>query len=90
MAKKGEAYQNLLLGCTHYPLVLPTIEAEARNIFGDIACIDPAGFVANAAVKAFDCNGAGKLRFRISKESEQFRARVGELFGERGYTIECV
>ena len=40
--KKGEKYEYMLLGCTHYPLVLPVIEAEARNVFGDIQCIDPA------------------------------------------------
>ncbi len=88
--KKGEKYEYMLLGCTHYPLVLPVIEAEARNVFGDIQCIDPAGFVAEEAAKIFDCTGTGEMHFRISKDSGPFRARVHGLFPDSRYTIECL
>lgn len=88
--KKGETYEHLLLGCTHYPLALSIIEAEAQKVFGSIQCIDPAGFVAEEAAKTFDCAGTGMLHFRISKDSGPFRARVRELFPDGRYTIECV
>lgn len=88
--RRGGMYEYLLLGCTHYPLTLSIIEAEARDVFGGIQCIDPAGFVAEEAVKRFDCTGTGEMHFRISKDSEPFRARVRGLFPAGGYTIECV
>jgi glutamate racemase len=32
-----------VLGCTHYPLLLPVIEAEARDVLGDgVAIVDSA------------------------------------------------
>lgn len=88
--KKEGKYEYLLLGCTHYPLVLPIIEAEARSVFDGVQCINPAGFVAEEAVRTFNCTGTGALRFRISKDSGPFRARVHELFPDGRYTIECV
>ena len=88
--KRGGAYEYLLLGCTHYPLALSIIEAEARTVFDGIQCINPAGFVAEEAEKTFDCTGTGVLRFRISKDSRPFRTRVHKLFPEVRYTIECV
>lgn len=86
--KKDYAY--LLLGCTHYPLAFPIIEREAKSIFPDIQCIDPANFVAEEVVNSFDCRGRGKLLFKISKDSEPFRARIHALFPEVGYTIEVI
>ncbi|OGG51534.1 hypothetical protein A2704_00755 [Candidatus Kaiserbacteria bacterium RIFCSPHIGHO2_01_FULL_54_36b] len=88
--KKGKRYGYLLLGCTHYPLALSTIEIEARNILGEIQCINPAGYVADEAVERCDCTGTGKLDFKISKDSEPFRARVRALFPAARYTIACV
>ncbi|MDO8576202.1 MAG: aspartate/glutamate racemase family protein [bacterium] len=89
-AKRGQTYEYLLLGCTHYPLALSTIEIEARNILGEIQCINPAGYVADEAVERFDCTGTGKLDFKISKDSEPFRVRVRALFPTARYTIECL
>lgn len=88
--KRNQKYAYLLLGCTHYPLALSTIQAEARNILGEIECINPAGFVADETITRFDCAGSGSLHFKISKDSEPFRARVGELFPAARYTIDCL
>ncbi len=87
-ARKGNSYDLLLLGCTHYPLAEEIIEQEAKRAFGKIECIDPAGFVAEEAARTFSCNGTGVLRFRTSKDSPQFRERVTKLFPSGGYTIE--
>jgi len=88
--KRGKQYEYLLLGCTHYPLALSTIEAEARDILGEIQCINPAGYVADEAIGRFDCTGTGRLDFKISKDSKPFRARVRKLFPAARYTIACV
>jgi len=88
--KRDQKYEYLLLGCTHYPLALSTIEIEARNILGEIQCINPAGYVADEAVERFDCTGTGALRFRISRDSVPFRARVHKLFPATRYTIDCL
>ncbi len=88
---KGEqTYEYLLLGCTHYPLVLPTIQTEALGIFGEIQCINPAGYVADEATGRFDCAGSGSLHFKISKDSAPFRQHVRKLFPVAMYTIECL
>lgn len=87
--KRGKKYEYLLLGCTHFPLALSTIEIEARAILGEIQCINPAGYVADEAVARFDCTGTGRLDFKISKDSGQFRARVRKLFPAAD-TITCV
>ncbi len=88
--KRGKQYEYLLLGCTHYPLALSIIEAEARDILGEIQCINPAGYVADEAIARFDCTGTGRLDFKISKDSGQFRTRVRKLFPAARYTIACV
>lgn len=88
--KQNQKYEYLLLGCTHYPLALSTIQAEARNILGEIECINPAGFVADEMVTRFDCAGSGSLHFKISKDSAPFRVRVRELFPTARYTIDCL
>ncbi len=89
-ARKGNTYDVLLLACTHYPLVRDTIEREAEAVFGTIESIDPAEFVAGEAVRVFNCEGGGVMRFAISKDSDQFRKRIGALFPSARYTIEVL
>lgn len=88
--RRGERYDGLILGCTHYPLIRKSIEAAARAYFGDIHIIDPAFPVVENVLENFAIEGKGTTRFLISKESAPFRARVKELFGESGVTIELV
>ncbi|MEK7133821.1 MAG: aspartate/glutamate racemase family protein [Patescibacteria group bacterium] len=88
--RKGKAYDCLILGCTHYPLVRDAIEDEARAVFGSLAVIDPAQPVAEEVSKKFNVAGEGKCVFKISAESDTFRRRVSGLFPEGGYTIEVI
>jgi glutamate racemase len=89
-SRKGHAYDCLLLGCTHYPLVQKIIEQEAQRIFGAILCIDPAEFVASEVVNTFHTEGMGTLFFAISKDSDTFRDRVAHLFADGTYTVEVI
>jgi len=82
---KRPACDLVLLGCTHYPLVKDIIEEETQ-----LECIDPATFVADDVVQTFDVDGKGRIHFRISKDSEHFRARVATLLGDAPYSIEVV
>lgn len=87
--RKGKQYDSLLLGCTHYPLVRGLIESEAR-MFDQVGIIDPAEAVAEEVVRQFDIRGSGRTHFVISKDSDTFRKRVGELFLASSYTIDVV
>lgn len=86
--RRGKTYDQILLGCTHYPLAQHIIEAEACKLFGDVEYIDPAESVAEEAVLRFNTNGEGKLAFKISKDSEHFRRRVAELYDDAAYIID--
>ena len=88
--RPGQEYDCLILACTHYPLVRDSIEKEARNIFGELAIIDPAEPVAEEIVRRFATEGTGTSAFRISAESPEFRRRVAELLPSTGYTIEVI
>lgn len=88
--QKGEKYDGIILGCTHYPLVRELIESEAVKLFGPIELIDPAEGVAEEVIRRFDIEGSGKTIFLISKDSEIFRKRVSELFPDSSYTIDVV
>ena len=81
-------YDIIVLGCTHYPLVRPIIERVAGERWPGVEIIDPADAVAEAAKSQFSGEGTGKSIFGISKDSEQLRARVSELFPDSGATIE--
>ncbi|MFZ2886593.1 MAG: aspartate/glutamate racemase family protein [Minisyncoccia bacterium] len=78
--KWGQAYDYIFLGCAHFPLVRACIEEEARAVFGSIGVIDPADIVADEMARHFTMEGSGSTYFKLSKDSEHFRRRVGELF----------
>lgn len=78
--KKGNRYDYLLLGCTHYPLAQHIIENEARPLFGDIGLIDPADCVAQTILERFDVSGKGTSLFLISEDSHAFRNRISPFF----------
>lgn len=88
--KKGEHYDGIILGCTHYPLVRDMVQDEAKKLFGKVELIDPADAVADEVMKRFDTKGKSTTRFLISKESDTFRKRVHELFPSTSYTIEVI
>jgi glutamate racemase len=83
-----EKYGAIILACTHYPLAL----AAFTKVLGSVPLYDPAEAVAERVEKYFwpREDGDGKLRFLVSKETEQFHARVAELSPDATYTIEVV
>jgi glutamate racemase len=89
-SRKGNGYDCLLLGCTHYPIARAAIERGAREAFGPLSLINPAEAVAAEAAKRFAIDGSGTMNFAISKDSGAFRNRVAELYPRGGYTIEAL
>lgn len=79
----------LILGCTHYPLVM---ELFKKVIPASLALFDPALPVAERVEKQFwpQEAGEGTTRFLISQESEHFRAVAAKLFPEARYTVEVI
>lgn len=71
----------IILGCTHYPLVAPVIQA----IVGNIALIDPAGAVANQVGGILDQRGernthsGGRDRFYVSGDPDAFAQAASSL-----------
>ncbi len=77
--RKGESYDGLILGCTHYPLVRELIEEVSIKYFGNLHIIDPAYPVAEAVEDTLNPSD-GSLTFLISQPSDAFEKRVKEMF----------
>ncbi len=75
----------LLLGCTHYPLVL----RHFKNYWSG-AVVDPSAFVARTVLETFNGGGKGFLHFVITRDSVVFRNWVEKLFPSKKYTIEVI
>lgn len=81
----------VVLGCTHYPFVIPLIE----QLVGEkVRVIDPAPAVAKQAERLLEANGirnpAGKtaqIRFYTSAEADSLASMLPKLLGESG-TVE--
>jgi glutamate racemase len=77
----------LVLGCTHYPFVIPTIE---RICGPGVAVIDPAPAVARQAARVCEVLGDGpsqgsaRLEYFTSGPPAAFEAALGKLGIERG------
>ena len=89
-SRKGNTYDKVLLGCTHYPLVAEIIEKEVRAAYASALLIDPAEAVAEEAVQRFDVQGSGILKFVISRDSHEFRNRITPIFLETPCTLEVI
>ena len=84
----------VVLGCTHYPFVIPLI----KQIVGPLVrVIDPAPAVArqvgrllNEARLQSDEMAVGKLRFYTSGLKEEFENVLPILLGERGMTFSSI
>ena len=78
----------VVLGCTHYPFVIPLIE----EIVGDgVRVIDPAPAVARQVRRLLEARGikrqpggVGSLQFVTSGDSEALRSLLPRLIGEEG------
>ena len=81
-------YGAIILACTHYPLA----PRAFRKVLGDAPFFDPAEAVAERVEKQLWPReaGNGKTRFIVSKDTEQFRARVAKLFPDATYTLEVI
>ena len=83
-----DSYDVLVLGCTHFPLVIDAF----RRVLGNIVIFDPAEAVAERVRRDLWPRemGYGKTQFFISQDSAQFRAFAKALFSEEDFTIEVV
>ena len=78
-----EGVDTLLLGCTHYPLLLPAFESATRA-----RILDPAPFVAGRLAEwlarhpSFDASGSGALRVLSTGDPSVFRAHAPRFLGE--------
>ncbi len=84
-----QAYDTLVLACTHYPL---SLELFRQLVPGHIEIFDPAEAVAERAVKLFWPQEVrdGKTKFLISKDSAPFRSLVAKMFPGAEGSIEVV
>jgi len=86
MLEKG--IDTVVLGCTHYPFVIPMI----RQITGpDVRVIDPAPAVARQTIRLLDTAGlrnkdssSGGMKFFTSGNEEQFNTQLTRLLGVTG------
>ena len=84
----GKNIDTVVLGCTHYPFVIPLIE----RIVGDkVRVIDPAPAVARQAKRLLEAgglkspNGArGEIHFYTSGDAESLKSLLPKLLGEEG------
>ena len=80
-----EGIDTLLLGCTHYPLLQPMIEAVVGS---DVHVLDPAPFVAERLEAwlvrhpSFDAPGEGSLRVLCTGNPASFAAHGERFLGE--------
>jgi glutamate racemase len=82
----------IVLGCTHYPFVIPLIQ----EIVGpDVRVIDPAPAVARQVARLLESEGmqaagsrSGTLRFFTSGKATQFERLLPRLFDETGMVRE--
>ncbi len=89
-----QGIDTVVLGCTHYPFVIPII----KQIVGpEVRVIDPAPAVARQAARLLEKaglrekgNGSGLLRFYTSGEPARFSVLLPTLLGETGEVQQIV
>lgn len=83
----------LLLGCTHYPLLLPTFRALAPS---GVTVLDPAAYVADRLVDwlarhpGFDGSDGGALRILATGAPEAFARHGSRFLGEALPPVEHI
>jgi len=90
----GATIDTLLLGCTHYPLLRPIIEAL---VGGHVAIVDSATATASALAELLSINGleagetAGATHLQLTTgDAGSFHALAGRLFGSAFPDVERV
>jgi glutamate racemase len=80
----------VLLGCTHYPLVLELFRVVAREMGRTVCFVDPAVAVAANAIRRDGAQGQGETRVLCSERSKTFDAfsqkMLGDLYTDRAVT----
>jgi glutamate racemase len=78
----------VVLGCTHYPFVIPLIE---QIVGGNVRVIDPAPAVAKQVHRVLESKGMknessvrGKVKFYTSGDPEELKTLLPVLLGEMG------
>jgi glutamate racemase len=94
MPMLSRGIDTVVLGCTHYPFVIPTIE---KIVGASVRVIDPAPAVARQTSRLLELNGMvsprlgqGSVRFYTSGDAKKFRGLLDELLGEAGEVIKTV
>ncbi|MEK9160517.1 MAG: aspartate/glutamate racemase family protein [Patescibacteria group bacterium] len=89
LSGKEDAYDVLVLACTHYPLVT---EQFRKVLASTTETYDPAAAVGEQVESMWWPREVGEatLRFVISEDSPVFRRLVENMFPEGGYEIEVV
>ncbi|MBI5934875.1 MAG: glutamate racemase [Chloroflexi bacterium] len=84
----------VVLGCTHYPFVIPLIE---RIVGESVRVIDPAPSVARQAERLMEAAGTenastsrGRVQFYTSGEAEAVESLLPKLLGESGKVEQLV
>lgn len=89
-SRKGNVYDKILLGCTHYPLVENEIASIAKAVFPGAQLLDPADAVAEEAVQRFAHEGSRSIQFLVSADSHGFRNRIAPMFLEGTCSLTIV
>jgi glutamate racemase len=83
-----ENIDTVVLGCTHYPFVIPLIQ---RIVGEKVRVIDPAPAVAKQTARLLEAKGLkkepgsrGRVKFYTSGDPEMLRAMLPVLLGESG------
>lgn len=84
----AENVDTIVLGCTHYPFVIPLIEAITGP---DVRTIDPAPAIARQSARLLDqhswrnpAKAHGRLQFYTSGDPASLKALLPRLLGETG------
>jgi len=90
---KAAGVDTLVLGCTHYPLLVPVL----RRVMGeDVSLVDSADAVAGAVARGLaeanllnPATGGGEAHFMVTDASDRFR-RIARQILERDISLEWV
>jgi glutamate racemase len=89
----------IVLGCTHYPLLRPVIEAEARALLGEDVCVVDSAHAAASDVRAFlearglaraPGAGAARVDLLVTDLPKTFAAVAARFLGGEASSVEQI
>ncbi len=87
---KGFSYTHIVLGCTHFPLIIDVFQEVCSELGMSAELFDPAYAVAKEVAVRFPKTGKGSTRFLLSAESPVFREWVEKMLPNTSYAVEVV